>query len=286
MVSHIYISKGHLIYFRSLMEFQTHFFLYFVLLSCFLSSSLAYNFYVGGRDGWVLYPSESYSHWAERNRFQVNDTLVFKYKKGTDSVLVVNKDDYYNCNTKNPIKKLEEGDSEFQFDRSGPFFFVTGKDQSCEKGQKLIVIVLAVRHYNKNPPPSSPIPIPPKEAPAPGTEAPVSPKASPPAHSSGPALAPTSPSPVSNAPKASPASAPWSYGPAPASSPPTTTSSPAADSPTTPATEPGTPPGRLNSPAAAPSSSAWALTPTTTSVLVIFVTLALNVALSSALGAF
>ncbi|KAG6637326.1 hypothetical protein CIPAW_11G170700 [Carya illinoinensis] len=249
------------------MEFQTHFFLYFVLLSCFLSSSLAYNFYVGGRDGWVLYPSESYSHWAERNRFQVNDTLVFKYKKGTDSVLVVNKDDYYNCNTKNPIKKLEEGDSDFQFDRSGPFFFVTGKDQSCEKGQKLIVIVLA-------------------KAPAPGTEAPVSPKASPHAHSSGPALAPTSPSPVSNAPKASPASAPWSYGPAPASPPPTTTSSPAADSPTTPATEPGTPPGRLNSPAAAPSSSAWALTPTTTSVLVIFVTLALNVALSSALGAF
>ncbi|XP_041025516.1 early nodulin-like protein 1 [Juglans microcarpa x Juglans regia] len=128
------------------MEFQTHILIFFVLLSCFLSSSLAYKFYVGGRDGWVLYPSESYSQWAERNRFQVNDTLVFMYKKWTNSMLVVNKDDYYNCNTKNPIKKLEEGDSKFQFDRSGPFFFITRKDQSCEKGHKLIVIVLVISY--------------------------------------------------------------------------------------------------------------------------------------------
>ncbi|KAF5476239.1 hypothetical protein F2P56_007972 [Juglans regia] len=123
------------------MELQMHIFISFVLLSCFLSSSLAYKFYVGRRDGWVLYPCKSYSHWAERNRFQVNDTL------GTNSMLVVNKDDYYNCNTKNPIKKLEEVDYEFQFERSEPFFFVTGKDQSCEKGHKLIVIVLVVRHW-------------------------------------------------------------------------------------------------------------------------------------------
>lgn len=34
-----------------------------------------YDFYAGGTDGWVLYPSESYSHWAERNRFQVNDSI-------------------------------------------------------------------------------------------------------------------------------------------------------------------------------------------------------------------
>jgi len=30
---------------------------------------------VGGRDGWVAKPSEDYNHWAQRNRFQVNDTL-------------------------------------------------------------------------------------------------------------------------------------------------------------------------------------------------------------------
>lgn len=35
----------------------------------------ARQFDVGGRDGWVVKPSEDYNHWAQRNRFQVNDTL-------------------------------------------------------------------------------------------------------------------------------------------------------------------------------------------------------------------
>jgi hypothetical protein len=34
-----------------------------------------YVHFVGGRDGWVLSPSESYNHWAGNTRFQVNDTL-------------------------------------------------------------------------------------------------------------------------------------------------------------------------------------------------------------------
>lgn len=44
----------------------------------FLSLSQAYTFYVGGKDGWVLKPKEDYNHWAERNRFQINDTLSTK----------------------------------------------------------------------------------------------------------------------------------------------------------------------------------------------------------------
>lgn len=39
------------------------------------SSSQALDFHVGGKDGWVLKPSDYYNHWAQRNRFQVNDTL-------------------------------------------------------------------------------------------------------------------------------------------------------------------------------------------------------------------
>ncbi|GFY99041.1 hypothetical protein Acr_13g0004420 [Actinidia rufa] len=74
---------------------ESHMFLSFVLVigMCFVCSSQAhFNFYVGGRD-------------------------VFKYKKGSDSILVVNKDDYYKCNKK-PIQALEDGDSVFKFDRS------------------------------------------------------------------------------------------------------------------------------------------------------------------------
>jgi len=44
-------------------------------LAAAVSSSEAYVFYADGRDGWVLDPTESYNHWAGRNRFQVNDTI-------------------------------------------------------------------------------------------------------------------------------------------------------------------------------------------------------------------
>ena len=33
------------------------------------------DFDVGGRDGWRASPAEPFNRWAERNRFQVNDSL-------------------------------------------------------------------------------------------------------------------------------------------------------------------------------------------------------------------
>lgn len=96
----------------------------------------------------------------------------FKYKKGSDSVAVVTKEDYDACNPKNPIHIMDSGDSTFKFDRSGPFFFISSNVENCQHGQKLIVVVLAVIHHqhhhsNQSPspsaPPSSPVP-PPAEA--------------------------------------------------------------------------------------------------------------------------
>ncbi|CAD5329253.1 unnamed protein product [Arabidopsis thaliana] len=45
--------------------------------------------------------------------------LDFSYAKGADSVLEVNKADYDACNTKNPIKRVDDGDSEISLDRYG-----------------------------------------------------------------------------------------------------------------------------------------------------------------------
>ncbi|XP_011098289.1 early nodulin-like protein 1 [Sesamum indicum] len=178
--------------------------------------SFAYQFVVGGRQGWVVNTSENYNHWAERMRFQVNDTLLFKYKKGSDSVLVVNKDDYDNCNTGNPILKLDDGNSVFKFDRSGPFFFISGNKANCDQGQKLIIVVLAVRN-RPPPPPNAPVPsaAPPKSS--------SSPSPSPTGGAPSPASSPLSPSPAGEAP--SPATSPLSPSPsvgapAPASSSP------------------------------------------------------------------
>ncbi|PON40067.1 Phytocyanin domain containing protein [Parasponia andersonii] len=245
------------------------------LFSSLTSSSQAYKFYVGGNQGWVSNPSENYSHWAERNRFQVNDTLYFKYKKGSDSVLVVNKNDYDNCNTKNPTQKLEDGDSEFKFDRSGPFFFISGKN--CDKGQKLIVVVLAVRppkHSTPSPAispppgahppvaspptgsrPTSPFPSPAiTPVPGPSSKSPApAPLSSAPTGS--PALAPSSPSPSSHARTGSPVLPPSpsltpSSSPSPASHAPTGSPVPSSSSPTN---SPAEAPASLSPPSSEPS---------------------------------
>ncbi|XP_058218497.1 early nodulin-like protein 3 [Rhododendron vialii] len=136
------------------MEFQREMMGFVLVLVCFLGSSQAYTFHVGGKDGWALKPSEGYSHWAQRNRFQVNDTLIFKYNKGSDSVLIVKKNDYYNCNKAKPIQSLSGGDSVYKIDRSGPIFFISGEAENCNKGQKLEIIVLAVRNNTTHKAPS------------------------------------------------------------------------------------------------------------------------------------
>ncbi|KAI5387828.1 early nodulin-like protein 2 [Lathyrus oleraceus] len=128
------------------------------------SSSQALDFHVGGKDGWVLKPSDYYNHWAQRNRFQVNDTLNFKYNKKRDSVLVVKKEDYDSCNIDNPKQKMDDGDSSFKLGDSGLYFFITGNVDHCKQGQKLIVLVMAVRHHN----PPSTVVVPPSQAPESG----------------------------------------------------------------------------------------------------------------------
>ncbi|XP_057451002.1 early nodulin-like protein 3 [Lotus japonicus] len=120
------------------------------------SQAAAKEFHVGGNDGWVLKPSEDYKHWAQRNRFQVNDTLYFKYKKGIDWVLVVNKEDYDLCNTSNPIKKMDGGNSFFNLEKSGLYFFISGNIDHCKNGQKLVVLVMAMKHTAHAPPSEAP----------------------------------------------------------------------------------------------------------------------------------
>ncbi|RRT42399.1 hypothetical protein B296_00057159 [Ensete ventricosum] len=200
-----------------------------------VTSSGAYVFYVGGRDGWVSNPSETYDSWAGRNRFQVNDTLVFRYSNGTDSVLVVTKQDYDGCNVSNPIQKLEGGDSMFNLDRSGPFFFISGVPDNCRKGQKLVVVVLAVRNA----------PLAPSESPT--SSSPSLPPS--PSSSVSPSPSPSAPSPasISQAPSPSPARSP---------SPSSFTSTPStAPTPTVEPPNSGSPPPPPNSPSGTPSGT-------------------------------
>ncbi|KAL7001764.1 hypothetical protein U1Q18_002912 [Sarracenia purpurea var. burkii] len=128
------------------------------------SSSEARDFLVGGStDAWKIpsSPSDSLNQWAESSRFLIGDSLVWKYESGKDSVVQVSKRDYETCNTSNPIAEYKDGNTKVNLSRSGPFFFISGADGHCQKGQKLIVVVLSAshqwRHYLGVAPAPSPV---------------------------------------------------------------------------------------------------------------------------------
>ena len=153
--------------------------------------------------------------------YPINLYADFKYKRGTDSVLVVTKEDYSSCNTTKPLHRFKGGPSTITLHKSGPFYFISGNVENCKQGQKLIVVVLAVRrNHVQSPPPSS---------------------------SSQPSVAPsTSPSP-SPSPSKSP-STPPSPSTAPSTPPSVATSTP-------PSVAPAIPPTGFDSPAPAPSGN-------------------------------
>ncbi|MQL81153.1 hypothetical protein Taro_013597 [Colocasia esculenta] len=243
------------------------------MLLLMMGTSCAYDFYVGGGDGWVEKPSENFNDWAARNRFQVNDKLVFRYKKGEDSVLVVSEADYRSCITSNPIRRLDGGDSVLQFDRSGPFFFISGTPGRCQSGQKLIVVVLAVRNPKPtpspnpgaatpaplpSPPTSSPLPSPPTAAPTPSPKAAAAPTPSPStAHAPSPSTS-AAPTPSSSLPSPAPSPSGQSAAPSPSESVPSPSLAPPADQVPEPSpAAPGPSTSNSSSSTPPPSSSSY-----------------------------
>lgn len=83
---------------------------------------------------------------------------VWNYDGDKDSVLQVSKEDYGNCNTSNPIEEHKDGNTKVKLDRAGAFYFISGEKGHCEKGQKLVVVVLTPRHgYTAISPAPSPV---------------------------------------------------------------------------------------------------------------------------------
>ncbi|XP_047939019.1 mavicyanin-like [Salvia hispanica] len=98
---------------------------------------------VGGDDGWVTPSSKNqllYNDWASKNRFNVNDTLKFVYKK--DSVMVVTEEEYEKCRSSHPFFFANNGDTAFALERPGLYYFMSGVSTHCQRGLKMIVKVL------------------------------------------------------------------------------------------------------------------------------------------------
>ncbi|CAK9175531.1 unnamed protein product [Ilex paraguariensis] len=134
----------------------------------------AFEYKVGGSNGWAVPAdpnSNSHNQWAENNRFQIGDTLLFVYSADKDSVLHVTREDYTNCNTSTPLEKFADGHTVFKFDQSGPYCFISGVHENCLKNEKLVVIVMADRSNRSSvaspsPSPSTSTEVAPSPAPA------------------------------------------------------------------------------------------------------------------------
>ncbi|XP_030519677.2 early nodulin-like protein 3 [Rhodamnia argentea] len=133
-----------------------------------IGSEAKREFVVGGRESsWQVPSSPSQlNQWAQSNRFKVGDFLIFKYDKNADSVLQATEGDYASCSTAKPLKEYKDGDTKLKLERSGPYYFISGAEGHCQKGQKLEVVVMSEKHWSKG------VTATPTEAPAPAMEAP------------------------------------------------------------------------------------------------------------------
>lgn len=81
---------------------------------------------------------------------------MFMYQADKDSVLLVTKDDYTNCNTQAPLEKYSDGHTTFSFNHSGAFYFISGVQDNCKKNEKVAVVVMADRSGRSSAPSPSP----------------------------------------------------------------------------------------------------------------------------------
>ncbi|KAL5547513.1 hypothetical protein UlMin_002744 [Ulmus minor] len=121
-------------------------FLAIVFLS--FSFSEAREILVGGQENSWTNPSSpsALNDWAAKTRFKVGDILVWKTKPNKESILEVTEENYNSCNRTNPIKKHKHEVTKIELDRSGLFYFISGEKGHCEKGQKLVVLVMSPNH--------------------------------------------------------------------------------------------------------------------------------------------
>ncbi|KAK9996203.1 hypothetical protein SO802_020889 [Lithocarpus litseifolius] len=113
-----------------------------LFISLFISFTEARELLIGGNNNAWKIPSsksESLNKWAEASRFQIGDSL-----------------DYDSCSTSSPIAVYKDGNTKVKLDKSGPFYFISGAEGQCEKGQKLVIVVLSGRHgfFHVSPAPS------------------------------------------------------------------------------------------------------------------------------------
>lgn len=65
-------------------------------------------------------------------------------------MLQVREKDYDKCDRSEPIRGYKDGHTKIELNRSGPFYFISGEEGHCQRGEKLLVVVLSPNHHNKS----------------------------------------------------------------------------------------------------------------------------------------
>lgn len=63
-------------------------------------------------------------------------------------MLIVDKKAYDACDTGSPVDTFSDGNTVFIFSRSGPFYFISGNKDNCNRNEKLVVVVMGPRAAN------------------------------------------------------------------------------------------------------------------------------------------
>ncbi|XP_021818663.1 umecyanin-like [Prunus avium] len=113
-------------------------------IGCFWMGSVsAMDHIVGGSAGWTTPPNKTFfQDWAFPRTFGVGDRLVFPYRSGSGTVVVVNKEDFDKCTQKNVIYMYYNGPTIIKLTTTGENYYYSGVGKHCEAGQKLYVKVV------------------------------------------------------------------------------------------------------------------------------------------------
>ncbi|WOK99475.1 hypothetical protein Cni_G08187 [Canna indica] len=126
------------------------------ILAVALPLAMAADIVVGGDNGWM--PDFNYTLWAEGQEFIVGDNLIFKYNEGDHNVIPVGGAEFKACRAGGEDKVLSSGNDVLPLKTTGKKWYLCGKGDHCDRGQKLVITVLpdvGLAPSSPPPPPSS-----------------------------------------------------------------------------------------------------------------------------------
>ncbi|KAI3827376.1 hypothetical protein L1987_01449 [Smallanthus sonchifolius] len=99
---------------------------------------------VGDTFGWNV-PNDgptTYTTWASRQTFNVNDTLFFNFTTGFHDVAEVTQAAYGPCTNADPISRETNGPATLTLTRPGNHYYICTFGTHCQIGQKLTINVV------------------------------------------------------------------------------------------------------------------------------------------------